>query len=133
MAGTTTAEAANQFLRERYIAALNAKFRAPAAERESAFRRTSRRDPDWIFSAETERVVARDNTVTIKERTWQIDKTKLRHTLAGCTVTVHDHLDGTVSNPYGPHVVRDDGYCCPLSQTKNPGGSRRLKNQNRTN
>jgi transposase len=105
LAGITTQEAANQFLRERYIGAFNAKFTAPAAERGSAFRRTRRRDLNWIFSVQTERVVAKDNTVTIKERTWQIDKTRFRHTLAGCTVTVHDHLDGSVSILYGPHVV----------------------------
>ncbi|MBZ5674298.1 MAG: hypothetical protein LAP61_08640, partial [Acidobacteriia bacterium] len=33
------------------------------------------------------------------------DKTRWRHTLAGQTVTIHQHLDGTVSIRYGPHVV----------------------------
>ena len=31
--------------------------------------------------------------------------TRWRHTLAGQTVTIHQHLDGTVSIRYGPHVV----------------------------
>ncbi|MBZ5595091.1 MAG: hypothetical protein LAP39_22840, partial [Acidobacteriia bacterium] len=33
-----------------------------------------------------------------------------RHSLAGQTVVVHDHLDGTVTICYGPHLVgRFDG------------------------
>jgi hypothetical protein len=43
--------------------------------------------------------------VAIGSRDWQIDKTQFRHTLAGSTVTIHEHLDGTVSIRYGPHVV----------------------------
>jgi hypothetical protein len=49
--------------------------------------------------------LAQDNTVAIASRTWQIDKTRFRHTLAGCTVTIHEHLNGTVSIRYGPHVI----------------------------
>jgi hypothetical protein len=29
----------------------------------------------------------------------------IRNTLAGSTVTIHEHLDETVSIRYGPHVV----------------------------
>ena len=100
LAGITTVEEANRFLREQYIGEFNAKFMVKAAERGTAFRRSSRSDLDRIFSVQTERVVAKDNTVAIKERLWQLDKTKFRHTLAGCTVTIHQHLDGTVSIRY---------------------------------
>ena len=105
LAGITTLEEANRFLREGYIGEFNAKFMAKAAERGTAFRRSGRGDLNWIFTVQTERVVAKDNTVTIKDRTWQIEKTKFRHTLAGCTVTVHEHLDGTVSIRFGPHLI----------------------------
>ena len=54
---------------------------------------------------QTERVVDKDNTVKIANRLWQIDKTWFRNTLAGTTVTIHEHLDETVSIRYGPHVV----------------------------
>jgi hypothetical protein len=60
---------------------------------------------NWIFTVQTERVVAKDNTVAIGGRLWQIDKTRFRNTLAGSTVTIHEHLDETVSIRYGPHVV----------------------------
>jgi hypothetical protein len=36
---------------------------------------------------------------------WQIGKTAFRNTLAGCTATIHEHLDDTVSIRYGPHGV----------------------------
>src|SRR5437867_7946148 len=105
LAGITTAEGANSFLRERYIGEFNAQFSVPAAEKGTAFRRTSRTDLNWIFTVQTKRVVDQDNTVAIRERSWQIDKTRFRHTLAGSTVTIHEHLDETVSIRYGPHVV----------------------------
>jgi transposase len=105
LAGITTVEGANGFLRERYIGEFNGKFSVPAAEKGTAFRRTGRSDLEWIFSVQTERVVEKDNTVAIRERSWQIEKTKFRHTLAGSTVVIHEHLDGTVSIRYGPHVV----------------------------
>jgi transposase len=105
LAGITTVEAANRFLRERYIGEFNAKFRVPAEEKGTAFRRTSRSDLNWIFTIQTERVVAKDNTVAIGARSWQIDKTRFRNTLAGSTVTIHEHLDETVSIRFGPHVV----------------------------
>src|SRR5712672_550983 len=105
LASITTVEQANQFLRQRYIAEFNQKFAVKAAEKGTAFRRCGRSDLDWIFSIQTERVVDKDNTVAIKDRWWQIDKCRWRHTLAGQTVTIHQHLDATVSIRYGPHVV----------------------------
>jgi transposase len=105
LAGITTLEDANRFLRERYLDQFNAGFTVKAAERGTAFRRCGRSDLDWIFSIQTERVVSKDNTVAIRDQWWQLDKTRWRHTLAGQTVTIHQHLDGTVSIRYGPHVV----------------------------
>ncbi len=105
LAKITTVEGANAFLRERYIAIFNDKFSVPAAEKGTAFRRTGRIDLNWIFSVQTERVVDNDNTVAIKGESWQIDKTRFRNTLAGSTVTIHEHLDETVSIRFGPHVV----------------------------
>jgi hypothetical protein len=105
LAGISSVEGANSFLRKEYIEEFNHKFSVPAAEKGTAFRRTGRSDLNWIFSVQTERVVAKDNTVAIRERMWQIDKTRFRNSLAGITVTIHEHLDETVSIRYGPHVV----------------------------
>jgi len=117
LAGITTVEGANAFLRARYIAEFNAKFTVPAKEKGTAFRKTTRADLNWIFTVQTERVVEKDNTVAIVERRWQLEKSRFRSSLAGCTVTIHEHLDETVSIRFGPHVVgryRADGQ--PLQQ-----------------
>ena len=51
------------------------------------------------------------------ERVWQIEKSRFRSTLADCTVTIHEHLDGRVSLRYGPHVVgRFDSQGRPLGK-----------------
>ena len=105
LAGVTTLEHANRFLCERYIAEFNQKFAVPASVPGTAFRRCRRKDLDWIFSIQTERVVSKDNTVAIADRWWQIEKCRWRYSLAGTTVTIHDHLDDTVSIRYGPQVV----------------------------
>src|SRR5215471_9785041 len=105
LAGIVSLEAANEFLRKRYIAEFNGKFQVKAAQSGTAFRRCGRKDLDWIFTVQTERVVAKDNTVAMGERLWQIAKSRFRHTLAGCTVTIHEHLNGRISIRYGPHVV----------------------------
>jgi transposase len=105
LADIRTLEEANTFLRERYITEFNQKFTVPAQERGTAFRKTGRSDLEWIFSIQTERVVARDNTVSFGNQIWQLEKTRWRYSLAGCTVTVHEHLDGGISVRYGPHVI----------------------------
>src|SRR3954469_12383639 len=64
--GIRTLEDANRFLREKYIDEFNAKFSVPAQERGTAFRPCGRRELEYIFSVQTERVVDKvDNTVAI--------------------------------------------------------------------
>src|SRR5947199_10294264 len=71
-------------------------------------------------------MVAKDNTVAIGERMWQIEKSRFRSSLAGCTVTIHEHLDGRVSLRYGPHVVgRFDNKGRPLTKAKERRGKDR--------
>jgi len=105
LAGITAVEAANRFLREHYIEEFNRHFTVAAAERGSAFLRCPRRDLERVFAIQHERVVARDNTVSVEQRCLQIDRTPWRATLAGCRVMVYEHLDGSWSIGYGPHTV----------------------------
>ena len=105
LAGINGLEEANRFLREHYIAEFNGKFAIAAQERGTAFRPCGRRDLDYVFSVQTERVVDKDNTVAIGDRWWQIEKSRWRHSLAKQTVTIHQHLDGGVSIYWGPHRV----------------------------
>jgi hypothetical protein len=97
----TTIEGANQFLRDEYIARFNEQFAIEAERKGTAFRHTSRTDLNWIFTVQTERIVAKDNTVAIADRRWQLGKTRFRPTLAGTTVTIHEHLNGEVSIRFG--------------------------------
>ena len=122
LAGITTLAGANQFLQDLYREEFNSKFTVKAAERGTAFRGCARRDLDWVFTIQTERIVDNDNTVAIRDRWWQIEKSRWRHSLAGITVTIHEHLDGTVSIRYGPHVVgRFDQNGSPLKKSKGCG------------
>ena len=115
----STLEEANRFLREEYCSEFNQRFSVAASERGTAFVPLRRKDLDLVFSVQHERVVARDNTVSFANRVWQLERSKLRATLAGCRVTMHQHLDETLSITFGPHLVgrfQADGQI--LNQTK---------------
>ncbi len=103
--GIRAVEAANRFLREEYVRAFNQRFQVAAAQVGSAFVRTRRKDLDWVFSIQSERRVNQDNTVTLDNRVLQIEKSRWRNTLAGCTVVIHELLEGTIVIRYGPHEV----------------------------
>src|SRR5207253_10569867 len=75
-----------------------------AVESGTAFVPARRRDLDRVFSLQHERVVNRDNTVQLDQRALQIEKTRWRGTLAGCRVTLCEHLDGRLTIHYGPHL-----------------------------
>src|SRR5262249_25873675 len=49
-----------------------------------------------------QRTVNRDNTVSVQNLQLQIEPVRWRATLAGGTVTVHQHLDGTFTLTHGP-------------------------------
>jgi hypothetical protein len=101
--GMPTLEAANTFLREHSVAEFNRRFQVQPAERGSAFMPRRTRDLDLIFSLQFERMVNRDNTVNFQNLSLQIEPVRWRASLAGCTVMVHQHLDGTLSLTHGPH------------------------------
>jgi transposase len=100
-----TLEAANRFLRERYVAEFNQRFQVTPAQRGNAFVPCRSRDLERIFSLQLERTVNRDNTVSFQNLSLQIERVNWRASLAGCQVTVHQHLDGTVSITHGPHCL----------------------------
>ncbi len=100
-----TLEEANRFLREQYVQQFNQRFSKPASQRGTAFVPLRRKDLDLVFALHHERIVARDNTVSFANKTWQLERCKLRATLAGCRVTIHEHLDQTISITFGPHLV----------------------------
>ena len=102
---TRTLAAANQFLRERYMAEFNRHFQVAPAQRGNAFVPRRSADLERIFSLQFERAVQRDNTVSFQNLSLQIEKVRWRGTLAGCQVVVHQHLDGTLSLTHGPRCL----------------------------
>src|SRR5450432_4058904 len=110
-----TLEAANRFLREDYIPEFNRRFQVAPRQRGHAFVPCPSRDLERIFSLHFESSVNRDNTVSFKNLSLQIERVRWRATLAGCQVVVHQHLNGTLSLTHGPHCLgRDDGGGAPL-------------------
>src|ERR1041385_7907576 len=103
--GLTTIESANQFLQQEYCREFTQRFGVAASDQGTAFVPLKRKDLDLVFSLQHERVVARDNTVSFANKVWQLERSKLRATLAGCRVTIHQHLDETVSITFGPHLI----------------------------
>jgi len=118
--GISTVEAANRFLQEHYVAEFNRRFQVAAAQRGSAFIGCPHRNLDLIFSLQFERTVNRDNTVSFQNLGLQIEPVRWRGTLAGCNVTVHQHLDGSISLTHGPHRLgRYNAQGVAITATKN--------------
>jgi transposase len=116
--GIHTIEGANRFLREHYVEQFNRRFQVAAAQRGTAFTACPRRDLDLTFALQFERTVNRDNTVSFQNLALQIDKVSWRGTLAGCTVIVHQHLDGTLSMTHGPRRLgRYSNQGTPMAAT----------------
>jgi len=103
--GIRSMASANQFLRESYIEELNERFAVAPAQPGHAFLPVRGKNLDLIFSLQHERTVNQDNTVHLGPCVLQIEKSRWRATLAGCRVTVYQHLDGSWSIGYGPHIV----------------------------
>jgi len=115
-AGITTAAAANQYLREHFLASYNATFGRPPADPASAFVALGRVDLEQILCHEEERVVARDNTVRLDALIMQLAKQRGRRTCAGLHVLVRRHLEGHHSVWYGSRCLgRFTGAGQPLS------------------
>jgi transposase InsO family protein len=94
VAGVTTLEGANAYLRKQFVPQHNATFARPPRDPASAFVPLGTVDLEAILCHETERAVARDNTVTVTGCTLQIAPQPGRRSCAGLMVTVRRHLDG---------------------------------------
>ncbi len=97
LAGITMLEAANAYLRERFIPDYNATFTRPPADPTSAFVPLGDVDLEQILCEEEDRVVAPDNTVSVDGVRLQLDKQPGRPTCAGLRVIVRRHRDGSLT------------------------------------
>jgi transposase len=117
----TTMEAANAFLCTQWIPYHNQTFAVKAAQSGTAFVPYAGSDLYKIFSHQEERVVANDNTVSFGKLALQIQPQTFRFSMARCRVLVCQHLDGTLSLYYGPHLLgRYNAQGEILSAVKSP-------------
>jgi len=126
VAGIATLEAANRYLADHFLPQHNATFARAPRDPANAFVPLGEVDLDAILCHEDERVVARDNTVTVQQHVLQIPAQPGRRTCAGLTVTVRRHLDGRYTITRGTHrlaAFQVDGQ--PVGRSVAPAGARR--------
>jgi len=132
VAGITTLEAANAYLREQFIPDYHAEFTRPPADPASAFVPVGDAvDLDQLLAEDDERRVGRDNVVSFEGVALQVAKQPGRRSCAGLRVTVRRHLTGEHTVWRGPHCLgRYDATGRPLDgprprALKLPRGPRR--------
>jgi transposase len=97
-AGIGEREAANRYIRERFLPDYNTRFARRPADPDTAFVPLGvSTDLNQILCEEDHRTVGQDNTVVFENVPLQIAKQPGRRTCAGLHVTVRRHLDGTHS------------------------------------
>ncbi len=105
VAGITTIEAANVYLREQYIPTHNEEFACEPADPASAFVALGDVDLNGIFFEYADRTVRKDNTVSFDGLVLQIAKQPGRCTCAGIGVQVRRHLDGSYAIRRGAQLL----------------------------
>jgi transposase len=121
-AGITTPEAANAYLRQRYLPTHNKEFAREPADSTSLFVELGGLDLDEIFFEEVIRKVGKDNTVSVEGMRFQIARQPGRRTCAGLAVHVRRHLDGYYTIRRGARffgVYEADGRPRPMA-TRTP-------------
>lgn len=105
LAGVTTVEAANRYIRQKFMPWHRQHWTEPARENGDAFVPCGNADLEAIFCIQHERTVASDNTVTLGGLRLQIAPQSNRWSYAKCRVKVCEHLDGHWSVRYGPRLL----------------------------
>jgi transposase len=103
LAGITTVDAANAWLKSTYIAEHNTAFAIRAEQEGTAF--VPDRHEAWreTLCVIEERTVANDNTIAWNGRRLQLPQSRLRPHFVKAVVRVHEHPDGTAAVFLGPH------------------------------
>jgi transposase len=105
LAGITTVEAANRFLREVYLSEHNARFGVAPEQPETAFVADLAGVHRDILCVQEERVVGNDNTVRYHGLCLQIPPSPLRRHFVKAKVRVHDYPDGALAVFHGPRCL----------------------------
>lgn len=95
--GISTIERANEYLTQRYLPVINAKFaKPPAAPEDAHVPLLSEQDLHDVFCREDRRVVSRDYVIMFEHHLYQIPKETIPRPRPGERVTVRVWLDGSV-------------------------------------
>ena len=105
LAGITTVEEANRYIKDKFLDYFNARFAVAPAESGSAFVRA--RFEQWreVLCVQEDRVVGNDNTVAYRNMHLQIPKCAGRPHFVRARVCVHHHADNTLAIFHGPRCV----------------------------
>src|SRR5476651_2536599 len=103
LAGITTVDAANAWLKSTYIAEHNTAFAIRAEQEGTAF--VPDRHEAWreTLCVIEERTVANDNTIAWNGRRLQLPQSRLRPHFVKAVVRVHEYPDGRLGVFLGPH------------------------------
>lgn len=105
LAGVTTIEAANAYLRETYLAQHNSRFAVRAEQPGSAFVPVPGIDLSEVLCHQEERQVGNDNTVVFHRLRLQIPPSPLRAHYVRATVKVRRYSDGSHAVFHGPRCI----------------------------
>ena len=103
LAGISTVEAANRWLREVYIADHNERFAIDAEQEGSAFVIDATGAWREILCIQEERTVGNDNTVKWQTLSLQLPSSRLRPHFVKAKVRVHAYPDAQLAVFCGPH------------------------------
>ena len=101
LAGITTIDAANRFLREHYVPAHNARFTKAPERPESAFVAAPPEQVRDILCRQEERTVGNDNCVRYRNLSLQLPPSPARPHYVKAKVRVHEYPDGTLAVFHG--------------------------------
>ena len=105
LAKMTTVEAANGYLKQRFIPDYNARFAVAAAEPGSAFIPYAGRPLEDVLCIQEDRQVGRDNCIQWRGLSLQIPPQRHRHHYVKATVRVHEYPDGRLAIFDGPSCL----------------------------
>jgi hypothetical protein len=106
-AGITDMDAANVYLKDKYMPAFNAEFTVKASMEAKAFVKWFGGSLDDILCEQYERTANKDNTVSFEGRTLQIPSDEYRHHYVKTRVRAHRYINGNLAIFHGPRKLAE--------------------------
>lgn len=103
--GITTMEAANRYVRKKYLPRFNEEFACQAREQGTAFVPYIGTELKEILCEQNERTVGNDNCVHFNNRILQLPADQYRFNYVKTRVCVHKYPDGTLGVFHGPRKL----------------------------